>query len=407
MKKNNEKKKHDYDITVVGAGFIGLTISLMLAKLGLKICILESKKFNNFTDKRTTALSQGTKRIYEGLNIWRYLKDFTQSINDIVISEADNKNYMEFNSKNLNEGQLGFIIENANFRSVLINEIKKNKYIDIFFNSKVIDIFNSEETNEVKVKTSKILTKSNLLIGADGRKSKVRDLLNLKYYYKDYNQNAYIFNLEHSNPHNGVALERFFPEGPLAILPMKKKNKSFRSSVVWTIDNNLGDFSKLKQTEFENEFSERYQNFFGEIVNISKPSRYPLNLVYSYDSFIQNAVLVGDASQGIHPIAGQGFNLGMRDCLILQKEISKAIETGSPILNNIGLRKFETRRFFDKKLFINATDFLNAIFSNNSFFIKNLRKIGIFSINRSNFMKNELMRNAMGLRSFDILDRFV
>ena len=128
---------------------------------------------------------------------------------------------------------------------------------------------------------------------------------------------------------------------------------------------------------------------------------------YSYDSFIQNAVLVGDASQGIHPIAGQGFNLGMRDCLILQKEISKAIETGSPILNNIGLRKFETRRFFDKKLFINATDFLNAIFSNNSFFIKNLRKIGIFSINRSNFMKNELMRNAMGLRSFDILDRFV
>ena len=179
MKKNNEKKKHDYDITVVGAGFIGLTISLMLAKLGLKICILESKKFNKFTDKRTTALSQGTKRIYERLNIWRYLKDFTQSINDIVISEADNKNYMEFNSKNLNEGQLGFIIENANFRSVLINEIKKNKYIDIFFNSKVIDIFNSEDKNEVKVKTSKILTKSNLLIGADGRKSKVRDLLNL------------------------------------------------------------------------------------------------------------------------------------------------------------------------------------------------------------------------------------
>ena len=85
--------------------------------------------------------------------------------------------------------------------------------------------------------------------------------------------------------------------------------------------------------------------FLVRIVNISKPSRYPLNLFYSYDSFIQNAVLVGNASQGIHPIAGQGFNLGMRDCLILQKEISKAIETGSPILNNIGLLKFETRRF--------------------------------------------------------------
>ena len=398
--------KHKYDIIIVGAGFIGLTLSLMLSKSGLKVCLLEKKK-KTLNDNRTTAISQGTKRIFEKLELWKYLKKNSQPIKKIVISESDNFDYIDFNSKSLDEGNLGFIVENFLFRKVLFNEVKKNKKVDLFLNTEVEGIRHDYQDDKVYVFTKKLKFEGNLLIGADGRFSKVRDMLNLKYYFKDYKQNAYVFNLEHTQNHNGIALERFFPEGPLAILPMKQLKKNcFRSSVVWTIDDALGDFSKLTQEEFRKEFSMRYQNFFGDINNITKPFKYPLNLIYAYDSYNENSVLVGDASQGIHPIAGQGFNLGMRDCMILNKRIEEAFKNGLPISSTLNLKRYELSRFIDKKLFINATDFLNTIFSNNHFLVRNLRKIGLLSINQSNNIKNELMKNAMGLRTFGILDQF-
>ncbi len=398
--------KHKYDIIIVGAGFIGLTLSLMLSKSGLKVCLLEKKK-KTLNDNRTTAISQGTKRIFEKLELWKYLKKNSQPIKKIVISESDNFDYIDFNSKSLDEGNLGFIVENFFFRKVLFNEVKKNKKVDLFLNTEVEGIRHDYQDDKVYVFTKKLKFEGNLLIGADGRFSKVRDMLNLKYYFKDYKQNAYVFNLEHTQNHNGIALERFFPEGPLAILPMKQLKKNcFRSSVVWTIDDALGDFSKLTQEEFRKEFSMRYQNFFGDINNITKPFKYPLNLIYAYDSYNENSVLVGDASQGIHPIAGQGFNLGMRDCMILNKRIEEAFKNGLPISSTLNLKRYELSRFIDKKLFINATDFLNTIFSNNHFLVRNLRKIGLLSINQSNNIKNELMKNAMGLRTFGILDQF-
>lgn len=398
--------KHKYDIIIVGAGFIGLTLSLMLSKSGLKVCLLEKKK-KTLNDNRTTAISQGTKRIFEKLELWKYLKKNSQPIKKIVISESDNFDYIDFNSKSLDEGNLGFIVENFFFRKVLFNEVKKNKKIGLFINTEVEGIRHDYQDDKVYVFTKKLKFEGNLLIGADGRFSKVRDMLNLKYYFKDYKQNAYVFNLEHTQNHNGIALERFFPEGPLAILPMKQLKKNcFRSSVVWTIDDALGDFTKLTQEEFRKEFSMRYQNFFGDINNITKPFKYPLNLIYAYDSYNENSVLVGDASQGIHPIAGQGFNLGMRDCMILNKRIEEAFKNGLPISSTLNLKRYELSRFIDKKLFINATDFLNTIFSNNHFLVRNLRKIGLLSINQSDNIKNELMKNAMGLRTFGILDQF-
>ena len=398
--------KHKYDIIIVGAGFIGLTLSLMLSKSGLKVCLLEKKK-KTLNDNRTTAISQGTKRIFEKLELWKYIKKNSQPIKKIVISESDNFDYIDFNSKSLDEGNLGFIVENFFFRKVLFNEVKKNKKVGLFLNTEVEGIRHDYQDDKVYVFTKKLKFEGNLLIGADGRFSKVRDMLNLKYYFKDYKQNAYVFNLEHTQNHNGIALERFFPEGPLAILPMKQLKKNcFRSSVVWTIDDALGDFSKLTQEEFRKEFSMRYQNFFGDINNITKPFKYPLNLIYAYDSYNENSVLVGDASQGIHPIAGQGFNLGMRDCMILNKRIEEAFKNGLPISSTLNLKRYELSRFIDKKLFINATDFLNTIFSNNHFLVRNLRKIGLLSINQSDNIKNELMKNAMGLRTFGILDQF-
>ena len=398
--------KHKYDIIIVGAGFIGLTLSLMLSKSGLKVCLIEKKK-KTLNDNRTTAISQGTKRIFEKLELWKYLKKNSQPIKKIVISESDNFDYIDFNSKSLDEGNLGFIVENFFFRKVLFNQVKKNKKVGLFINTEVEGIRHDYQDDKVYVFTKKLKFEGNLLIGADGRFSKVRDMLNLKYYFKDYKQNAYVFNLEHTQNHNGIALERFFPEGPLAILPMKQLKKNcFRSSVVWTIDDALGDFTKLTQEEFRKEFSMRYQNFFGDINNITKPFKYPLNLIYAYDSYNENSVLVGDASQGIHPIAGQGFNLGMRDCMILNKRIEEAFKNGLPISSTLNLKRYELSRFIDKKLFINATDFLNTIFSNNHFLVRNLRKIGLLSINQSDNIKNELMKNAMGLRTFGILDQF-
>lgn len=401
MKKNYTQT----EVLIIGAGFIGQIMALMLASSKITVTLVDKNNFER-RDKRTTAISQGSSRIFEKLGIWKHLKNKSEGINKIFVSDQYSQDYLKFDSSAVNEGKLGFIIENQSFRKILKKEISQSIYISTYENNEITKIYKNKKENFSKIfaESSDKIFVSDLIIAADGRTSATRKLLNLKYHETIYEQNSYVFNIFHEEKHNGIALEKFFPEGPLAILPMKALSKPFqnRSSVVWTVDQKLGDLTKITKKEFSAEFSKRYDNFFGKLIKFSKPSVYPLNLIYAYDTITEKVVLVGDAAQGIHPIAGQGFNLGLRDCELLHNIILEAKLTGQKFNCLNLLKRYQNIRSIDRSLFIEATDKLNKIFSNNSNSLKILRKFGMRFINKSDFIKKQLMKNAMGLQDLNI-----
>ena len=209
----------------------------------------------------------------------------------------------------------------------------------------------------------------------------------------------FIFNISHSKKHQGIALERFFPTGPLAVLPVKS-SKINQSSVVWTVDSKVANNSAFEEN-FRKEFEIKYDNFFGKLQNISQVKKYPLNVFSCYDVFKKNIILIGDACQAIHPIAGQGFNLGLRDALTLAETIQKFKELGLEPFNLNLMKSYEDMRKIDKTLLVNATHNLNGLFSGSGKLKSLFRKTGLRIFSQSRFLKNQSMLFAMGLKNLE------
>ena len=377
-----------------------MTLALSLAKKKIYVTIIEKNKKSkllNINDFRTSAISQGSSRILSDLNVWDKLENKAQQINSIIVKDGQ-KNRIDFNSDSISEGPLGFIIENKVLKEFIFKEVIKSKFIEFIPNVNIIQIQKNNE-HEVKLKTDKGNFESNLLVGADGRYSKIRELSNLKYSYSDYNQKALIFNISHTESHSSCAVEYFFPSGPLALLPMKNNNRKM-SSVVWTMENSSKfDFNKKKI--FLNEFEKRYNQHFGRVESFSKPSTYNLNVFYCYKYYNNRVVLVGDACQAIHPIAGQGLNLGIRDAIELGNILYEASTIGLDFGDNLLLKKYSRKRILDKNLLVKATHNLNKLFSNNFLFLSLFRKLGLRVFNKSEFLKKQSMLFAMGLMRFE------
>ena len=405
MKKENEH----YDIVLIGAGLVGLMMALFLAKNKIKVTLIEKNKLKENTvqlkDERTTAISQGTKRILMKFDLWRLIEKHVQPIEKIEVIDNSMHKSLTFDSKILDEGDLGFIVENNLFKNFLIREVNKSNYINLIDGTIVKDIKIDDLDLDKKAKIyidDKIIT-SNLIISADGRSSFSRNFVNIKSYNHFYKQNAYVFIVQHEKDHKGIALEKFFPEGPLAILPMQKKNRYFfQSSVVWTLDEDLGDFAKLTKKEFKSEFLVRYDNHLGKVIALTDPKTYPLSLIYAYENFKNRIVLIGEASQGIHPIAGQGFNLGVRDCDVLLDSLILGIKSGMDLGSPEILSDYSSRRMIDKRLFIASTHLLNNLFSNRNPTLSFFRSKGLRLVDNLPHLKKGFMNLAMGLKNLNV-----
>ena len=393
--------ENHHEIIICGAGMIGLTFALLMAEKKIKVCIVDKNdKKLLFTqqDNRTTAISQGSYRIFRKLGIWKKLKNAFQPINQIFVSEGLGSHDINFNYKNLREGPLGFIVDNKLIRETLLNEVLKSKYVSFKDGTEIINI-NNEDIDNSFLETKNFDLYFKMLVAADGRFSKTRYHANIKYHYHDYQQTAFVFNISHSKKHHGVALERFFPTGPLAILPVNN-SKINQSSIVWTVDTEVAT-DKAFEKNFKEEFEKKYDNFFGKLISLSEVKKYPLNVFSCYDIFKKNIVLIGDACQAIHPIAGQGFNLGLRDAFILAETLSKSKELGLEPFNLNLMKSYENMRKMDKTLLVNATHNLNSLFSGSGKFKSLLRKTGLRIFSQSNFLKNQSMLFAMGLRNLE------
>ncbi|MDG2286279.1 MAG: FAD-dependent monooxygenase, partial [Alphaproteobacteria bacterium] len=231
-------------------------------------------------------------------------------------------------------------------------------------------------------------------IGADGRASRVRQQAGIRVTRLDYGQTSLVFTVKHQKPHHGVAHERFLPGGPLAFLPMTQN----RSSVVWTERTQTArSLLELDDDDLASALSTRFDDCLGDLSIVGGRWSFPLSLVNAERQTAPRLALVGDAAHGIHPIAGQGFNLGLRDIAALADELASASKLGLDIGSPEVLRRYQAARRFDTMTLVLATDGLNRLFSNDITPLRALRSTGLGLINQVPPLKRLFMRHAMGV----------
>jgi 2-octaprenyl-6-methoxyphenol hydroxylase len=389
-------KKQSFDCIVIGGGLSGLTATLALSKIGLSVAIVDKTSLEmvkkNEGDQRTTAVSASGKKIFEALDVWNSLKEDAEPILDIVVSEKGKRGHLNFDHQTVGTEPMGHIIDNIQLKNSLISSIRSQKNIQLFPFKSLNNFF--PETGAVTIDLNDGSSyEAALLVAADGRNSDGRRIAKIKSTNIDYNQSSIVFTVGHEKPHRGTAYEQFTTGGPIASLPMRGN----KSSVVWSEDTEVVEsLMQLDDKDFAAAASYRLNDCLGKMTIIGQRKVFPLKLNYA-DTIIANRfAMVGDAAHGLHPIAGQGFNLGLRDIANLTEEISNARRLGLDIGSFETLRSYQAARRFDNFSLVAATDGLNRLFTDNNKIVGFIRSSGLDAINTMNPIKNLFMRLAMG-----------
>ncbi len=390
------------DITVIGGGLAGLTQTLLLAQADIPTVCIEPNPMP--TDERTTAISYGSMKLLERAAIWDDLKPFACPIHDIQILDANSPVLLDFNAQDISDqtdgsNSFGWIIENKYLRKTLIDHLTTYSTANIKTGTMVNGFEKQDKTIIVSLDNTQTI-ETKLVIGADGRQSFTREHMQVGEYQWSYKQNALVCIFEHTQSHNNIAVEHFLPQGPFAVLPMlKSKNGKHRSALVWTQDtSNKASLDKYSDSTFKIALNEQLPSFYGEVQHVSPRKKYPLGLIHAYHYTKERFALIADAAHGIHPIAGQGLNLGLRDVACLTDIIINAKQNKKDIGSIDVLQTYETKRKADNKAMIVTTDILNRIFSNQSKTIRLMRKIGMRAIDRFAPSKKFLMSQAAGIK---------
>jgi 2-octaprenyl-6-methoxyphenol hydroxylase len=383
-------------ITILGAGISGMITALALAARNIKSSIIEKGNLSEeelSLDMRTTALSKSSQEILHSYGIWQYLEAFTTPILDIyVIDSHKSKSILHFPASLVKEEAMGFMIKNEDLRKGLYKAVKETKLIDLKTSMEYEKIDSNEFSNIIYLKDG-LKIESELIIVCDGKFSRAKKQLFLNQIDKDYNQKAIIFNIKHYKNHCNFAIEHFLPAGPIAILPLKGGHES---SIVWSQTSDLAEvLLKLPKPDFKEQVQLILGDSLGEFEIITPINTFPLtaNLVDKY--YNNNVIVLADAAHTIHPLAGQGLNLGIKDISALIPIIEQCRSTGLPFLS-IYLEGYHKARKMDNLQMFFITDFLNYIFSNNSTILRSFRQAGLSIINSNNFMKSLLIKYAMG-----------
>ncbi|MFK7840498.1 MAG: UbiH/UbiF/VisC/COQ6 family ubiquinone biosynthesis hydroxylase [Bdellovibrionales bacterium] len=397
--KDKKKPANAYDVIIVGGGLSGLTLACLLGQNNVKtLCVDHADPKNQNKDLRTTAISYGSSKILSQAGIWDAMLKKASPINDIQILDANSPLLLQFLSSEVNDKAFGWIVENADLRQALIKKTKSLKSLTHLAPAKIKDFILKDDKAGIILEKGEDIT-AQLVIGADGRGSSVREWMDIPTRQWSYNQRAVICCVTHENPHNGVAVEHFWPEGPFAVLPMSDQKKQHRSSVVFTEHgpekHSLMHFS---DEEFEVALNARFPNSYGKVKMLSKRAAYPLNLIHATDYIGPRMALVADAAHGIHPIAGQGLNLGFRDVDKIASLIIQAKEQSEDLGSAKLLQNYQSARRFDNMSMVAVTDGLVRLFSNNLPPIRLLRRAGLKFVSKIKPVKQFFMKQAMGER---------
>ena len=381
------------NITITGCGLSGMISALTLAKNNIPSTIIERKSSKDkdfFSDIRTTALTDSTRKFFEKIGIWDSISGFVGPINDIYVVDNKSPEMLHFASSELDNGEImGYLIQNTDFKKILYELVSANKLINVIQNCSYEITNNTVDSCNLTLNGSKE-HKSDLLIVCDGRHSIARQQFFSSNVEKIYDLCAFTFIVHHEKPHEGTAIEHFMPTGPFAILPLKDQK---RSSIVWTVDADMKDLlENLPKDEFKEIVQDNFGEFLGEIEIEGKVAGFPLKAYETDKYYNKRIVLMADTAHVIHPLAGQGLNQGIKDISCFINLLS---EFG---INDSMLEQYQTLRKTDNSNMLEITDTINAVFSNKSKIFQATRSLGFQAIEKVPPFKKLLIKYAMGRR---------
>lgn len=390
------------DAVFAGGGMVGLTLAIALARAGLKIAVVDRETPQAVTDLaydgRASAIALGSKRVLEAAGVWDGMADEASPIWDIRVADGHplrgvSPLFLHYDHADVGDDPFGWIVENRITRQALHAAAARTDGLDLIAPASV-ERLERHADSAVAILDDGRRVEAAIAIAADGKFSKRRDEAGIKVSGWAYDQVSMVATVRHARDHAGVAVELFLPGGPFAMLPMTKN----RSNVVWSEQKDrAARFMALDDAEFLEELGLRFGDWLGEIELAGPRFAFPLSLQQASRYTDLRFALIGDAAHSIHPIAGQGLNMGLRDVAGLAEAIVDAHRLGLDIGSTATLRTYERRRRFDNVLLAAVTDGLLRLFSNDVPPLRAARDLGLAAVNRLPPAKHFLMRHAMGV----------
>jgi 2-octaprenylphenol hydroxylase len=392
--------KH-YDIIIVGGGMVGATLACGLAEEAeqLSIAVIDANEPNLDWDKdsydmRVSAITRASQTIFKYIAVWEKIVDQRVSpYRDMFVWDAGGKGEIHFDSADMGETDLGHIIENRVIVKALHQRMEELSQIDLLCPAQIESIEFNEKKTELRLK-DKTLLSANLVVGADGTRSWIRQQADIAVKGWDFDQAALVTTVKTEKYHQDTAWQRFLSTGPLAFLPLTEGY----SSIVWsTSPDEAKRLTEISEVEFAEELEHAFASKLGKIESVAGRAVFPLRLFETLNYVKPRLALVGDAAHTIHPLAGQGVNLGLADVASLMDVIVDALNNKKDIGDLKVLRRYERWRRADNRSMLVAMDGLKRLFGSELSVVKDLRNFGLSITNRITPLKNLLMKEAMGI----------
>ena len=389
-------------IAIIGGGLNGSTLALALAQAGLHVTLIDAHASTTQDepsfDGRSYAMALTSTRLLNGVGVWDAIKDKVQPMLEIKVTDGragsgPSPMFMHFDHAEIEEGPMGYMVEDRYLRHALRQKVVADPRISML-ESETVTQQDADVSGITLALSSGQTLRVRLAVGADGRKTQTAKRSGIKHTRWDYAQTALVCAIEHEQSHHGVAHQFFMPPGPLAILPLPGN----RSSIVWSENaETAAEIQALSDEEYIDVLRPRFGSFLGEFKLAGARYTYPLGLSLAHEMVAPRVALVGDAAHGVHPIAGQGLNAGMRDIAALAEVIADAVRRGEDIGSEAALIRYQEWRRFDNATLALATDSFNRLFSNDSPLIRMARDLGMAAINAVPGLRRSFIREAAGL----------
>ncbi|WP_341895815.1 UbiH/UbiF/VisC/COQ6 family ubiquinone biosynthesis hydroxylase [Ferrovibrio terrae] len=393
-----------FDVAVIGGGLNGLTQAIALARHGISVAVIDREDPARATaasfDGRVSAIALASQRMLEAIGLWRHVSA-AQPMWDIRVSDGDSLLFLHYDHSDLGSDPFGYLVENRVMRLAQQAAIADTPNLELIAPMTARQISYGEPGSgapAVLDLANGRQIRARLVIGADGRQSVIRRDAGIRTIDWAYDQTGIVCTVQHALPHEGVAQERFLPAGPFAILPMTDDAQgAHRSSLVWTEPTErAAAIMALDDAGFAAEMRQRFGTGYGACDVVGPRWSYPLSFMLATRYSGHRMALIGDAAHGIHPIAGQGLNLGLRDIAALTEAVVEARRLGLDIGRVDVLDRYERWRRVDNVVLGAVTDGLTRLFSNDIAPLRLARDLGLGVVNRIGPLKKLFMRHAMG-----------
>lgn len=397
----------DCDVLIVGGGLVGSLFANALSGLSIRVVLVEARRVESLEqpsfDGRATALANGSQRVLEQLGLWEAMRGEAQAIRHIHIGERGRFGAARIDAREEGVPALGYTVENRKLGTVLWQSLERQPGFSRVSPAEVAGFSCRPGGVEARVDSSSGTSRigARLMVAADGAQSKLRRALGIAARVDDYGQHAIVVNCTADEPHRARAFERFTPDGPLAVLPLSRD----RVAVVWTLPSSSAAPTRsakqilaLADDDFRNALQSAFGHRLGRFGKIGRRDMYPLQRIRSSDVAHERTVLIGNAAIALHPVAGQGFNLALRDAAALAELIAESVLSGSSDIGNADLlERYRRWRRDDQRKLAGFTHALVRGFGAHAPGLKALRGAGLVAFDLIPGAKSVLARHTMGL----------